>query len=255
MNFVDPYAFRARIQPALIVVLPLGLLVLVILSAQPLLVTALFGFLGATVGGTVLVAHLGRERGYRKQFELWERWGGRPTVRLLRHRRTPGDDELSPGLRQQIEDWTGLPLPTRQEEEAWTEWADGVYGQAVGLLIAATRDTTTFPLVFAENVNYGFRRNLWGLKLYGVGISAVLAIIFLIQLFLTIWGRPWPDPWWGIFVNPDIVVATRIMITLIDVALLTSWLFCIKPLWVKAADDEYARRLLESAWMLNRPQP
>ena len=252
MNFVDPYTLRARIQPALITALPLGLLVLAVLSAQPLLVTALFGILGATVGGTVLVAHLGRNRGYRKQSELWERWDGQPTVRFLRHRRTLGDDELPPGLHQQIEDWTGLPLPTRREEELRPDWADGVYKQAVSILIAATRDTTTFPLVLAENINYGFRRNLWGLKPYGVGISATFAVIFLIQLLLTTWGRPWPDPWWDIFVNPDIVVATRVMITLIDMALLASWLFWVKPSWVKVADDEYAKRLLESAWMLNR---
>ena len=252
MNFADPYTFRARIQPALITVLPLGLLVMAILSEQPLLVTALFGVLGAAVGGTVLVACLGRNRGYRKQPELWERWGGQPTVRFLRHRRTPGDDELPPGQRQQIESWTGTPLPTRQEEELWPEWADEVYKQAVSLLIAATRDATTFPLVLAENINYGFRRNLWGLKPYGVGIAAIVAVFFLIQLPLIVWRRPWPDPWWDTLVNPDIVVTTRIVLALVDVALLAFWLLWINPSWVKAADDEYAKRLLESGWMLNR---
>ena len=196
MPFVDPYTFRARIQPALVVVLPLGFLMFALLPEHPFFVTAFFALLGAA-GGTAVVAQVGRERGRKKEPNLWKSWGGPPTTRLLRHRRQEGDDALAPGLRRQVEEWIGYPLPTEQEEEANPSWADTKYEEAVTSLREATRDTSRFPLVFAENANYGFRRNLWGLKPIGALIAAVLVMVSWTLLLLTIWGRPWPDPWWA----------------------------------------------------------
>ena len=195
MPFVDPYTFRARIQPALVVVLPLGFLMFALLPEHPFFVTAFFALLGAA-GGTAVVAQVGRERGCKKEPNLWKSWGGPPTTRLLRHRRQEGDDALAPGLRRQVEEWIGYPLPTEQEEEANPSWADTKYEEAVTSLREATRDTSRFLLVFAENANYGFRRNLWGLKPIGALIAAVLVMVSW-TLLLTIWGRPWPDPWWA----------------------------------------------------------
>ena len=130
MPFVDTYTFRARIQPALVVVLPLGFL--------------MFALLGAA-GGTAVVAQVGRERGRKKEPNLWKSWGGPPTTRLLRHRRQEGDDALAPGLRRQVEEWIGYPLPTEQEEEANPSWADTKYEEAVTSLREATRDTSSGP--------------------------------------------------------------------------------------------------------------
>ena len=52
----------------------------------------------------------------------------------------------------------------------------------------ATRDTSRFPLVFAENANYGFRRNLWGLRPIGTGVAVVLLLFSWTLLLLTVWG-------------------------------------------------------------------
>ena len=252
--FSDSYTLRARIQPALITVLPIGLLVLALLSTQPLLVTALLGVLGATIGGTAVVAHFGRAQGRKKEPDLWKSWDGPPTTRLLRHRHTPGDPGIAPGLRQQIEDWTGCPLPTEQQEEDSPEWADTVYRQAVASLRDATRDNTRFPLVLAENINYGFRRNLWGLRPIGATVAVALAAIAWTHLSLTIWGRPWPEPWWHIFVNPDSVAVIRLMVAVLDTTLAAFWLFWVKSSRVKTAADDYAQRLLESVQTLSRDQ-
>ena len=83
---------------------------------------------------------------------------------------------LIPGLRRQVEEWIGYPLPTQQEEEACPAWADTKYEEAVTALREATRDTSRFPLVFAENANYGFRRNLWGLRPIGTTIAVLLVL-------------------------------------------------------------------------------
>ena len=245
MQFADPYTFRARIQPALVVVLPLGFLMFALLPEYPFFVTAFFGLLGAA-GGTAVVAQVGRERGRKKEPNLWKSWDGPPTTRLLRHRSASGDITLTSGLRQQVEEWAGNPLPTEQEEEACPAWADKKYEEVVTSLREATRDRATFPLVFAENVNYGFRRNLWALRPIGMPIAVVLALTSWALLSLTVWGRSWPDPWWDILPNPDSVAVIRLVVGTADTGLAAYWLFWVKPSWVKVVADAYAIRLLES---------
>ena len=45
MNFTDTYTFRARIQPALTAILPLGFLIFALLPEHPFFVAAYFGLL------------------------------------------------------------------------------------------------------------------------------------------------------------------------------------------------------------------
>ena len=198
MPFADAYTFRARIQPALVVVLPLGFLMFALLPGVPFFVTAFFGLLGAA-GGTAIFAQVGRERGRKKELGLWKSWDGPPTTRLLRHRHLPGDITLAPGLRRQVEEWARFPLPTKEEEESCPAWADTKYEEVVTSLREATRDTARFPLVSAENANYGFRRNLWGLKPIGGSVAVVLVFVSWAMLSLTVWGRPWPGSVVGTF--------------------------------------------------------
>ena len=245
MQFFDPYTFRARIQPALILVLPAGFLMFALLPGHPFFVTAFFTLLGAA-GGTAVIAQLGRERGRKKEPDLWKSWGGPPTTRLLRHSHPADDLALPTGLRQKVEEWAGYPLPDHQEEETCPTQADTKYGEVVRSLREATRDTSRFPLVFAENANYGFRRNLWGLRPFGTPIAAVLALYSWTLLSLTIWGRPWPEPWWDIFPNPDSVAVIRLTVAVANTSLAAFWLFWVNPSWVKVIADAYAIKLFES---------
>ena len=194
MPFSDPYTLRARIAPALIVALPASLAIFALLPEIPLFVTAFSGILGA-VGGTAILAQVGRERGRKKEPALWKSWDGPPTTRLLRHRRIPSDIELA---------------------------------------------------VFAENANYGFRRNLWGLRSIGTPIAVVLSLFVWTQILLTVWGRPWPDPWWDVFVNPDNAVVIRLAVAITCTVLAVFWMFWVRSSWVKVVANAYAERLMES---------
>ncbi len=216
-----------------------------LLPSHPFFVTAFFTLLGA-VGGTAVLAQVGRERGRKKEPDLWKSWGGSPTTRLLRHHHPADDLALPTGLRQKVEEWAGYPLPDHQEEETCPTQADAKYGEVVRSLREATRDTSRFPLVFAENANYGFRRNLWGLRPFGTPISAVLALYSWTLLSLTIWGRPWPEPWWDILRNPDSVAVIRLAVAVADTGIAIFWLFWVKPSWVKVVADAYAIKLFES---------
>ena len=252
MPFADPYTFRARIQPALASILPLGFVMFALLPDSPIFVTALFGILG-TAGGTALGSHWSRDPGRKKQQDqLWTRWGGPPATRRLRHRQTPDDEPNDPELREQVETWYGHPLPTQEEETANPEEADKRYDQAVNALIQATYDTARFPLVYAENINYGFRRNLWGLKPIGLPLAIGTCIVSWLMLIATIWGRPWPDPIWGILANPDSAATIRLIVTIANTAMVAVWVLYVKPSWVKPMADAYAKQLLQSAQTLNR---
>ena len=252
VQFFDNYTLRARVLPALITILPLGLVIFALLPKYPLFVTALFGLVSA--GGTVIVAQAGRALGRRKERKLWESWGGPPTTRLLRHHRGPEDIAPVPGLRQQVEGRVDYPLPTEQEELDNPSQADAKYEEAVAFLRGATRNQVDFPLVFAENVNYGFRRNLWGLRPVGLPIAVGFALSFWALLVLTIWGRPWPDPWWDVLVNPDDTVVIRLVVAIVDTAFAVFWLFYVKPSWIKVAAETYAERLMESVQTLQVDQ-
>ena len=197
------------------------------------------------------MAQLGRDPGRKKERALWESWGGASTTRLLRHRHIPGDIELAPNLRQQIENWWGNPLSAEAEEMEHPDEADALYDRATTALREATRDTGKFPLVFAELVNYGFRRNLWGLRKIGKPIAVVLFLVSWGLFVLTVWGRPWPDPWWVILVNPDSVAVIRLVVAVSNSAFAALWLFWVQPSWVQVVADAYALRLMESVQTLS----
>jgi hypothetical protein len=56
------------------------------------------------------------------------------------------------------------------------ERADEMYQSATDWLLANTRDTQKFGLLFEENMNYGFRRNFWALKPLALCIDAAAII-------------------------------------------------------------------------------
>ena len=241
----DQYTARARIQPAFIVALPVGLLLFMFLVENPIAAMGFFGIF--VVAGTAIAAQMGGEPGYNSQGKLWKDWGGPPTTRLLRHRKCPGDIAIASELRKSIEVWIGWSLPAKWQEELCPEWADRRYAEATAWLIEATRDSAKFPLVFAENINYGFRRNLWGLRWWGRCTSGLGAAISWFMVLSITWWRHWPEPWWHIFVEPDFGVVVRLAVATANTILLMFWLCRVRPGWVKSAADLYARRLMEPA--------
>src|SRR5439155_15739552 len=87
-------------------------------------------------------------------------------------------------LHQRINALLEEPLPDADEEAADPATADRRYDEAVVMLRERTRDTRRFRLVFAENMEYGFRRNSLGLRpvalltaLLGLGVSVTLVFV------------------------------------------------------------------------------
>lgn len=203
---------------------------------------ALLGIIG-TSGGTALLAQVGRDQGRKKQPSLWKSWGGPPTTRLLRFRDSP-DKTILHHWRAKLERLTGYTLPSLQEEVEDLSAADQRYERAVSFLRESTRDSSKFPLVFAENVNYGFRRNLWGLKPYGLAIAFLAAIGCWGFVLASVGLSATASSLVNMLRNPDTVFMTRLIGSIITTVVTAAWLVVIRPRWVRTAAEAYAERLL-----------
>jgi hypothetical protein len=167
----DSYSLQARLCPALLVAMPVGLAIVAWFPAQfvgwgPLV------SITTTCGFGVLLAHFGRDAGKRKEPWLFQQWGGKPTTQLLRHRNNQLDGHTKARYHGKLERLLpDIPVPSTRKESANQDAADQVYTAWAKYLIEKTRDTKRFSLIFKENVSYGFRRNLWGWKTLGVFLS------------------------------------------------------------------------------------
>ncbi len=161
---LDEYDRTARLKPALFSGLPL--------VASTVLLIPEFGVIWGTIGGlvvysggTMLLMQICRDLGKKLEVRLYQSWGGKPSVTMLRY----SDDRLGTLTKERYrlflsEAVPGLSLPSPEEERNNPEQADEAYESANDWLLEKTRDDDRFALLFRENMNYGFRRNLLGLK-------------------------------------------------------------------------------------------
>lgn len=229
----DTYSLKARIYPCTIVLLPCFLLAIVYVTNIELYYHYLTSF--AVLGMfSFLLSQLGRDNGKKKEKRLFEHWGGKPTSIILRHSNDHLDIHTKKRFHSKLEQViSGIKIPTPDEEQENLQAADALYDSCTKHLIAKTRDTSKYPLVFKELVNYGFRRNLWGMKAWALLIIIICTFIhFLVatQGFTAIELISVQD--WGILGIFAIFVFF--------------WLFIVNKEWVKITAFTYAERLHES---------
>jgi len=230
---VNPYVRRSRLQPALIVALPLALATLAWFPSGILGWGTLWS-LFVWCGGTALLAQIARDAGKKKESFLYERWDGKPTTRMLRHRDAPNAVILEQRHRKLATLIPGIHIPTAKEEAADPTHADQVYDACTAYLLEKTRDKKKFPLVFEENCNYGFRRNLWGMKLWGITTTIVGCVATGVLIFRTVMS--------GVVPSPLILVCAAMAFFL-----LLGWFFWFSPDWVRIPADAFADRLLSAS--------
>jgi hypothetical protein len=180
----DAYTVKARLAPALIALLPLGVVCYAWLPSfeQPwvMIVLAPCG-----IAALVVLALETRRAGLAVQDDLVRTWGGLPTTVLLRHgdRTIPAVDKARYHaiLARKC---PGLKMPSAADERHDVAGADSTYETAVNWLRAQTRDAKRFPLIADENGNYGFYRNMRGIRdlafaSSSVGVIGALALIWV----------------------------------------------------------------------------
>lgn len=234
-EFFDTYSLRARLRPALLTLFPVLVTVATLFPITYKTTGAVIGSLAATCGVLVLFAQAARYLGRKKELALYERWGGMPTTVWLRHR----DTNLDAMTKKRYYDFLvkkvpKLKLPTIKEEEKNPTDADDRYRSATKWLLEYTRDKKKFPLVFEENVNYGFQRNTLALKpialvIVGLSIGGTMLDIYLRS------GFDFSRIAQGSFIS----LGTSLLALIV-------WLTVVSSNWVKDAANAYTRALLAS---------
>ena len=225
----DTYERRARLAPALLTIVPFAANVIAWFPEGILGWAGLSTLLGMS-GGTFLIAQLARERGKVLEHGLWKSWGGNPAVQRLRHGGAEGlaVKRRHARLKALIGD---IEMPSPEEEQANPVASEAVYEECVRYLRSKTRDRTKYRLLYLENCNYGFWRNLLGLKPVGITISGIAAA--------TMGGSILAQGWRS---SPPVMM----IVLLLDTLLLLMWVGVVGKTPVKNAATAYADRLIDS---------
>ena len=208
-----------------------------------LLLPSLWKASGGLIGGLLscaflfLLAQLGRDRGKAIEPRLYGEWGGKPSVAMLRHRDSRIDRHTKRRWRIYLESRVpGLVLATKDEEAQRPAEADDGYESATMWLLTQTRDPVRFQLLQAENLNYGFRRNMLGLKPCALGLDAICTVGLLVWSWLK-GGLEFDG-------KSEVLDATLWGCVAFACAHMVATLCVVRSGWVRTLADEYGRNLL-----------
>lgn len=230
---IDKYTIKARLYPSFIVLIPLLALSIYYITNLEKYYHYFTALMSAGIF-TFLLSQIGRDNGKIKEHTLYSYFGGKPSTQILRHRDTYIDsvtkERYHKLLENKIED---LKIPTKEEETFDAYYADQVYASCATFLISKTRDTKKFSLLFKENISYGFRRNLWGMKGWALFI---LLIVTVFHFYLITRG-------FAYFNNIAVKdIGLFVFFSVIGIF----WLFIVNKNWVKIPAFGYAERLYET---------
>ena len=221
---------------------------MILSGASPLVISTLlfpnlWGAPGEPIGGLLgcaflfLLAQLGRDRGKAIEPRLYSAWGGKPSVAMLRHRDSRIDRHTKGRWHTYLASRVpGLILATAAEEAQRPAEADDGYESATMWLLTQTRDPVRFQLLQAENRNYGFRRNMLGLKPCALGSDAICAVGLLV------WS--WLGGGFEFEEKSEALDAKLWGCVTFACAHTVATLCVVRSGWVRTLADEYGRNLL-----------
>jgi hypothetical protein len=229
----DPYGRKARLYPAFLALLPAFAMIAMFTNLLELKPSSAIWAIVASASLFAL-ADFTRQLGKSVERKLLPKWGGFPSKTLLRH----VDDEIDPVTTERYHRAAeklinGLKIPSPQEETENPLGADNAYESISKLLLPKTRDKNQFSLLFNENVNYGFRRNMLGLKPLSL---VIIAITIIVLAYMD----------WPILSSGSLPSETAIGLFISFVLLAVFWIFFVSADRVRAAAIDYAKQLLMS---------
>lgn len=230
MRALDAYSLKTRYYPTVILLAPICLFVFSFGSGVWDPIKGLVGAIVSTLGLAFIMDQIGRDQGKQKETRLFLLWGGKPTTRILRHRESTLDPVTLKRYHTRLAEFVqGIRMPTPEEEAADPIAADSVYESCAAYLRQNTRGKD-FPLVYQENTNYGFRRNLWGMKPSGITLAIVGTI-----------GCATLAAWYFLVGKNEWLVAA--ICAVVCIVMFVLWTFRFTPSWVRIPAEEYARQL------------
>lgn len=236
-KYFDHYVISARIKPIFFVFLPI---VLAVFITEPLVQSwgaTILTFL-VTFGVISFLSNTLSIAGNSAQVKLFDKWGGAPTTRFLRH----SDTYIDQITKKRYHDWLtknieGLTMPSPEEESQDRDRADIIYLSAANYLLEKTRDISKFNMLYKDLVNYGFVRNLFALRWWGVGSSFLAITIFGFDTDMTVQSAKSIS---------DLLDSSLLSFlgTIVAAVMLITFLFVVNEELVKSRAERYAKSLL-----------
>lgn len=231
-HMLDVYTLRARVFPALVALAPAFALGAVLTNWDDLGMPEAIGTLAFGLCLFVL-SDVARRQGRRIETGVFARMGGMPSTSMLRHRDVHVDAVMKERAHGFLSGAVGCAMPTIRDETERPAEADHTYRICADWLRENTRDAKRFKLLKEENIVYGFRRNLYGLK----PAALVVGIVSLTCIAGVVWrlGIEEIGPEWLL----SLVGAG--LVAIVQVAYFT---FIVTEQSVREAARQYGRQLL-----------
>jgi hypothetical protein len=247
--FMDAYDRLARLTPALLTLAPIPVLIICLFGKAQIIGTSILS-IATYCGAGYMLARVARNAGKKHQDRLFEKWGGSPTTQLLRHSNSHFDEHTKARFHGVLSTGLGKAMPSAADENGNPRQADELYRAATIWLIDQTRDSKRFPLVFKENVAFGFQRNALGMRWYGVTIAVVCLMIGLLCTSVLSVDQPFLSLTAITEMGP-----TGALPLTVSAVMLFAWLFLLTEQGVKQAGFSYAERLIQGCDQLSKPTP
>ena len=235
-NGLDRYDRIARIYPALLCLLPIFVVVTLWL---PQVWTLLGGVTSLVLacGLIFYLAQLVRYRGRQVEKQLGRKVGRAKTAVLLSHADPHIPADTKARYHRYLRDH-GISIPDKGSETSDPVAADQAFRSAVDWLLEHTRPNAKASLLYNENIAYGFRRNLMGLK----PIAVVLILLALAA-----------NTYFILTSNRHSRMVAAIVVELFLLVALGGWLYEIRSAFVEDASLAYAQRFLAQCEQMEPP--
>jgi len=234
---LDRYDRNARLYPAFLSLLPIFL---VLALGLPQVWTLLGGIasLAGFCGSVFLLAQIVRYFGRKVEAQLGDRVGRARSAILLSHSdpRIPTDTKAR--YHKYLMDH-GLDIPSIDFEASAPVEANQKFRSAVDWLLEHTRASTKASMLLDENISYGFRRNLLGVKPVAL---ALIVLAIAINLYLSI-----------TCIDHNRMVADSVLELLLILGLM-AWGWVVRPDFVEDASMAYAQRFLAQCESTQAPK-
>lgn len=229
----DRYERKARLLPGVLLAAAPALTAGAVLHEFTAWYTAASSAVGVEFLAAILLGHLARARGRRAEDQVWKSWGGPPTTRWLRPWDGTCSDQQKTKWRGAIKRITGLALPASIPQGGSQDSVDLQIGDATRQLRYALRGRSEAAILATHNEDYGFARNLYGVRWFWV----ILALVSLAACGVA----------FAFGLRPYLGVAITAAFTITSILIAREL-----PDYVRRCADRYAESLFASAVLVSQ---
>lgn len=233
--FKSEYDRKARFYPSLAFIAPIFLWLMLWFPKLREIDVAIIELVILMIMPLIMLRMV-REKGNQVQASLVKDWGGFPTTLLLRHADSTINTATKERYHKYLESKVNIKIPSAEDEKQDKVASDKIYDSCVEYLRKNTRDQNKYQLILDENINYGFARNLLGLRPYAL---RTLISLLILQFILIYWS-------YGIGINFTAVPVSKLSAILVNLVFILFWYFKVTKQWVSFCAVRYAKALLET---------